>query len=64
MAILLCVATIWFRPGTILLELDFLSLCLETWALSKHLFRSSLTLETEEKWEEVFKNFICSNFYL
>ena len=26
MAILLCLATIWFRPAAILLELDFLSL--------------------------------------
>ena len=26
-------ATIWFRPAGILLELDFLSLCLETRAL-------------------------------
>ena len=33
MAILLCLATIWFRPAAILLELDFLSLCLETRAL-------------------------------
>ena len=30
MAILVYVATIWFRPAAILLELDFLSLCLET----------------------------------
>ena len=30
---LLCLATIWFRPGAILLELDFLSLWLETRAL-------------------------------
>ena len=33
MAILLCLATIWFRPTAILLELDFLSLCLEIRAL-------------------------------
>ena len=33
MAILLCLATIWFRPATNLLELDFLPLCLETRAL-------------------------------
>ena len=33
MSILLYLATIWFRPATILLELDFLSLCLETRAL-------------------------------
>ena len=33
MAILLCLATIWFRPAAILLELDFLSLCRETRAL-------------------------------
>ena len=33
MAILLCLATIWFRPAAILLEIDFLSLCLETRAL-------------------------------
>ena len=33
MAILLCLATMWFRPAAILLELDFLSLCLETRAL-------------------------------
>ena len=26
-------ATIWFKPAAILLELDFLSLCLETRAL-------------------------------
>ena len=31
--ILLCPATKWFRPAAILLELDFLSLCLETRAL-------------------------------
>ena len=31
--ILLCLATMWFRPAAILLELDFLSLCLETRAL-------------------------------
>ena len=30
MATLLCLATIWFKPAAILLELDFLSLCLET----------------------------------
>ena len=28
-----CLATMWFRPAAILLELDFLSLCLETRAL-------------------------------
>ena len=33
MAILFCLATIWFRPAAILLKLDFLSLCLETRAL-------------------------------
>ena len=33
MAILLCLATIWFRPAAISLELDFLSLCLETRAI-------------------------------
>ena len=33
MVILLCLATIWFRPAAILLELDLLSLCLETRAL-------------------------------
>ena len=31
--ILLCLATMWFRPAAILLELDFLSLCLETRAV-------------------------------
>ena len=31
--ILLCLATMWFRPAAILLKLDFLSLCLETRAL-------------------------------
>ena len=34
MAIFLCLATIWFRPAAILLELDFISLCLETRALA------------------------------
>ena len=33
MAILLCLATIWFRLAATLSELDFLSLCLETRAL-------------------------------
>ena len=33
MAILLCLATIWFRPAIVLLELDFMSLFLETRAL-------------------------------
>ena len=33
MAILLCLATVWFRPAIILLEIDFLSLYLETSAL-------------------------------
>ena len=31
--ILLCLATMWFRPDAVLLKLDFLSLCLETRAL-------------------------------
>ena len=31
--ILLCLATMCFRPAAILLKLDFLSLCLETRAL-------------------------------
>ena len=31
--ILLCLATMWFRPATMVLNLDFLSLCLETRAL-------------------------------
>ena len=31
--ILLCLATMWFRPAAILLKLDFLSLCLETRSL-------------------------------
>ena len=31
--ILLCLATMLFRPAAILLKLDFLSLCLETRAL-------------------------------
>ena len=53
MAILLCLATIWFRPASILLELECLSLCLE--GSQEHVSRPSLIPETEEKWEEAFK---------
>ena len=43
--ILLCLATMWFRPAAILLKLDFLSLCLETRALRN----TYLTLRKKEK---------------
>ena len=62
--ILLCLATMWFRPAAILLELDFLSLCLETRVLRNTYLDHLLIPETEEKWEEDFKNFIYSNYYL
>ena len=54
MTILLCLAPVWFRPAAILLELGFLSLCLETRAL-RNTYLDHLTPETEEKWEEAFK---------
>ena len=56
MAILLSVATIWFRHAAILLEL-------ETWA-QEYVSRPSPTPETEEKYEEACKHFIYSNCYL
>ena len=52
--ILLCLATMWFRPAAILLELDFLSLCLETRVLRNTYLDHLLIPETEEKWGEVF----------
>ena len=50
MAILLCLATIWFRPATILLELDFLFQ-----GSQEHLSRPSLTPDTEEKGKKDLK---------
>ena len=61
MAIVLCLATIWFRPAAILLELDFLSLGLRPglWICpQENLSRPSLTAETEKKWGKAFKNYI------
>ena len=63
MAILLCLATIWFRPAAILLKLDFLSLCLETRALRNIYLDHLLTPDTEEKGEKDFKIFIYFNCY-
>ena len=64
MAVLLCLATIWFRPAAILLELDFLSLCLETRALRNTYLDHLLTPDPGEKWEKAFKSFIHSNCFL
>ena len=64
MAILLCLATIRFRPAAISLELDFLSLGLETRAL-RNIYLDHLELLTLRKsGEKNFKNFICSNCFL
>ena len=61
MAILLCLATIWFRPASILLELECLSLCLE--GSQEHVSRPSLIPETEGKGEKDFKIFISTFFF-
>ena len=64
MAILLCLATVWFRPATILLELDFLSLCLETRALRNTYLDHLLLLRLREKGKKTLKFlFIPTVFY-
>ena len=55
MAILLCLATIWFRPAAILLELHFLSLCLETRALRNTYLDHLLLLRLRGKGEKPLK---------
>ena len=64
MAILLCLATIWFRPAAILLELDFLSLCLETRALRNTYLDHLQLLRLREKGEKILNFlFISTVFY-
>ena len=64
MAILLCLATIWFTPATILLEIDFLSLCLETRALRNTYLDHLLLLRLREKGKKTLKIlFISTIFY-
>ena len=66
MAILLCLATMWFRPAAILLELDFLSLCLETRTLRNtyldHLLL--LTLRKKEKKDLKLDLALCLSKYV
>ena len=58
MAILLCLATIWFRPAAILLELDFLSLCLETRALRNTYLDHLQLLTLREKRKKTLKFYL------
>ena len=60
MAILLCLATIWFRPAAILLELDFLSLCLETRALRNTYLDHLQLLRLRGKGEKRLEARFCS----
>ena len=62
MAILLCLATVWFRPATILLELDFLSLCLETRALRNTYLDHLLLLRLREKGKKTLKFYLFQLF--
>ena len=58
--ILLCLATMWLRPVAILLELDFLSLCLETRAL-RNIY---LTLRKKEKKDLKLDLALCLSKYV
>ena len=51
--ILLCLATMWLRPVAILLELDFLSLCLETRALRNTYLIYNNVFEPPPRWKMV-----------
>ena len=55
MAILLCVATIWFRPAATVLELDFHSLCLDTRALRNTYLDHLQLLKLREKGNKLLK---------
>ena len=62
-AILLCLATIWFRPVTNLLEFDFLSLCLETRALRNTYLDHLKVLRLREKGKKIFKILLISTVF-
>ena len=63
MAILLCRATMWFRPAAILLELDFLSLCLETRALRNTYLDHLYLLRLREKGKKTLKFYLFQLFF-
>ena len=63
MAILLCLATIWFRHAAIFLELDFLPLCLETRALRNTYLDHLLLLRLREKGKKTLKFYLFQLFF-